>query len=83
MEDCLRRMEIRAEAVGDTFFVEGGRPRPAILDPRGDHRIAMAIAVLGAEVGGVVIEDAECVSKSWPRFWGAMGELGIPVEMEA
>lgn len=40
------------------------------VDPSKDHRIAMAAAVASCGcTGEVAIEDAECVSKSYPAFW--------------
>ena len=39
------------------------------IDPIGDHRIAMAMAVLGTKRGGVSIVDTTCVGKSYPTFW--------------
>lgn len=47
-----------------------GGPAPAPpLDPHGDHRIAMALAVAGCMVPGVRIANPACVVKSWPEFW--------------
>jgi 3-phosphoshikimate 1-carboxyvinyltransferase len=40
-----------------------------------DHRMAMAFAVAGLRVPGVVIDDAGCVGKSWPGFWEVFAEL--------
>jgi 3-phosphoshikimate 1-carboxyvinyltransferase len=34
-----------------------------------DHRIAMAMAVAGLAVGGLVLDDDGCVGKSFPGFW--------------
>ena len=47
------------------------------IDTHNDHRIAMACAVvaLGAE-GETVIHNAECVKKSYPRFFLDLQELG-------
>ena len=48
------------------------RPRPlrgAALDPHDDHRLAMAFAVAGLRLPGVVIMNPGCVSKSYPGFW--------------
>ena len=67
--------DVRVEA--DTITVH---PRPlhaGIIDPEGDHRTAMAFAVIGLGAGGVTIRDAECVSKSDPRFWDRLGEAGL------
>jgi 3-phosphoshikimate 1-carboxyvinyltransferase len=33
-----------------------------------DHRIAMAFAVLGLRVPGVVLDDPGCVIKTCPQF---------------
>ena len=41
-----------------------------------DHRIAMAFGLLGSVAGDVVIEDAECVAKTWPEFWEVFADIG-------
>jgi 3-phosphoshikimate 1-carboxyvinyltransferase len=54
------------------------RPRPlrgAAIDPHGDHRMAMAFAVAGLRLPGVVIVDPGCVSKSFPGFWSELDRL--------
>lgn len=49
-----------------------------LIDPKNDHRIAMAFSVVGLVAEGkTVILDADCVSKSYPGFWDAMGKLGV------
>lgn len=48
------------------------RPAPlhgGSIDPANDHRTAMSFAVLGCGIGGVTLQDAECVNKSFPSFW--------------
>jgi 5-enolpyruvylshikimate-3-phosphate synthase len=35
----------------------------------------MAFGVLGSRVGGVVVDDPDVVSKSWPGFWRMLDEL--------
>ena len=39
------------------------------IDPANDHRTAMSFAALGYGIGGVTIQHAECVNKSFPGFW--------------
>jgi 3-phosphoshikimate 1-carboxyvinyltransferase len=41
----------------------------ATLETHHDHRLAMAFAVLGSVVNGIVVNDPGVVSKSWPGFW--------------
>lgn len=43
---------------------------PSDVNPRGDHRIAMAAAILAAHGDSpAIIHDAGCVAKSYPGFW--------------
>lgn len=39
------------------------------IDPRGDHRIAMAFALVGLRRPGVVVTTPHVVGKSYPDFW--------------
>jgi 3-phosphoshikimate 1-carboxyvinyltransferase len=54
--------------------------RGSTVDPHNDHRIAMACAVaaLGA-VGETMVQNAECVRKSYPRFFDDLRVLGADV----
>jgi 3-phosphoshikimate 1-carboxyvinyltransferase len=79
LAEGLRRMSARVEEFPDGMRVEGrgaGKLRGAKVDPQGDHRIAMALAVagLGAE-GETVILDAGCVAVSFPEFFGTLDKL--------
>ncbi|NOT32080.1 MAG: hypothetical protein HOP15_16660, partial [Planctomycetes bacterium] len=47
-----------------------------VLDPRGDHRMAFAFALLGLLVPGVLVSDAGCAAKSWSSFWSDLEQLG-------
>jgi 3-phosphoshikimate 1-carboxyvinyltransferase len=67
--------DIRLE--GPALVVRGGTLRGGTVGPHGDHRIAMALAVAGLRSGGeVVIEDAGCVGKSYPRFFEDLAAVG-------
>lgn len=43
--------------------------RPVVLSTYGDHRMAMALAVAGARVPNVVIDDPAVVAKTYPGFF--------------
>ena len=47
----------------------------AHVDPRGDHRIAMSLALVGLRRPGVVIDHPEVVAKSYPGFWRDLMKL--------
>ena len=79
LADNLRRMGAQVEERPDGLRVGGrsaGRLHGAEIDPRGDHRMAMAFAVaaLGAE-GDTVIRDAECAAVSFPAFFATLDHL--------
>jgi 3-phosphoshikimate 1-carboxyvinyltransferase len=79
LAENLRRMGAKVEERPDGLRVEGrkaGKLRGAEIDPRGDHRIAMAFAVaaLAAE-GPTVIRDADCVVVSFPTFFQELDRL--------
>ncbi|MFC1980997.1 3-phosphoshikimate 1-carboxyvinyltransferase [Chloroflexota bacterium] len=52
------------------------------IDSRNDHRIAMAFGTLGLVVGGITIEGAECVSKTYPQFWDVLKSIGGDVKID-
>src|SRR5271156_6836010 len=75
----LQAMGAKVTEYPDGLRVEGkssGKLRGAKVDPQGDHRIAMALAVtaLGAE-GDTVIRDSECVGVSFPEFFTTLDKL--------
>ena len=81
VSEGLRRMGIEVAAEADRITITGATPRGAVIASRGDHRIAMAFSILGAIVGDTVIEDAECVAKTYPNFWEILASIGGEVKM--
>lgn len=73
----LQKMGVTVQSTDKSLTIEGTTPMGAWIDTHGDHRIAMAFAVAGAKIPGVVIQNAPVVSKSFPHFWGTIEELGI------
>jgi 3-phosphoshikimate 1-carboxyvinyltransferase len=83
--EMLRAFGVSAEERGDSLFIEGkadSRLSPVELSSAGDHRIAMAAAVLGLVASGPsVIDDADCIAISFPRFVGTLRALGADLEI--
>ena len=68
----------KVQETADGLTVTGvSRLRGGVVDSRGDHRMAMlaAFAALFA-TGPVTLEDAACVTKSYPAFWDDYTRLG-------
>lgn len=72
----LRKTGIRVDELPDGMVIAGGCPHAAVFDCDGDHRIAMALAVAAMAIPGTsTLNDAECVSVSWPMFFKDISRL--------
>ena len=74
----LRKLGIHAEHTDDALRIlaaEEPEPREAALDTYNDHRMAMALAVVGLRRPGVSIKNPACVSKTYPTFWADLAAL--------
>ena len=67
----------KAEATEDTLTIFGTGLTGGTVDSVNDHRIAMATAIAATVCSTpVTILGAECVRKSYPRFWEEYTRLG-------
>ncbi|MCS7097962.1 MAG: 3-phosphoshikimate 1-carboxyvinyltransferase, partial [Candidatus Methanomethyliaceae archaeon] len=66
----------------NTIIIHGPSSlKAAKINPFNDHRIAMASAIASLIAKGEsIIENAECVSKSYPSFFDDLKSLGAKVE---
>jgi 3-phosphoshikimate 1-carboxyvinyltransferase len=65
----LNKMGVVAVAEADRLLVTGGGAHGAKIDTHDDHRMAMSFAMAGLAVPGILIQDPDCVQKSFPAFW--------------
>jgi 3-phosphoshikimate 1-carboxyvinyltransferase len=67
----LAALGVAAHSEGDTLFVEGAEAPPrGLVTTAGDHRLAMAFAVLRVIPGSAVeIDNSRCVAVSYPGFF--------------
>jgi 3-phosphoshikimate 1-carboxyvinyltransferase len=67
----LRAVGADAEELPDGLRVRGNpTPLRGAVRAHGDHRLAMAFAILGAFRGNAIdVDDRACVSVSYPAFW--------------
>ena len=72
----------KAEATDNTLTVYGTGLSGGIVDAVNDHRIAMSAAIAATVcTAPVTILGAECVKKSYPRFWDEYNRLGGNYEL--
>lgn len=76
----FKKMGINISLQEDYMLIHG-RPQvlAATVQSHGDHRIAMACAILALKAKGpVTIEQAEAVNKSYPNFFEQLEAICIP-----
>lgn len=71
-----------AQEEGDDLVVNGdpalaGACVAARIDTHADHRIAMAFALAGLKVAGIVVQDPASTAKTYPGYWDALASLGV------
>lgn len=77
-------LETEKTTDGDEIISWDGGRRPVgevpEFDTYDDHRMAMAFAPVAVYIPGIVINNAEVVSKSYPGFWDDLRAGGFTVE---
>ena len=76
VREGLERMGVKVVEEQDRLTIIGTSPSGAVIDSKDDHRLAMAFSILGLLVGNTVINEAECVNKTFPGFWNILRSIG-------
>ncbi|MEE8556937.1 MAG: 3-phosphoshikimate 1-carboxyvinyltransferase [Myxococcota bacterium] len=76
LEKELPKLGARVEVTGSDLRIEPPtRVNPAKITTYDDHRMAMSFALAGLRTPGIVIEDPECVAKTFPDFFERLQAL--------
>lgn len=78
----LKKLGAKISAGTDTLVIEQSALKPGAVCGCNDHRLAMSLAVAGLAAGGVDVQGAECISKSYPNFIPDMKSLGAKFSIE-
>lgn len=77
----LAKIGVPVEIEGDNVMEWTGRRLPItqmpVFDTYADHRMAMAFAPVALCIPGIIINDIEVVSKSYPDFWDHLRSAGF------
>ena len=68
----LPKLGVRVDEGRDNWTIYPPAPNAylgAAIDTYDDHRMAMAFAVAGLKIPGVIINHPGCVAKTFPDFW--------------
>lgn len=80
MAEGLATLGVALERLPDGLRIRGGPVTGGTIDSRGDHRIAMAFAVLGARASAPLqIRDVQNVATSFPGFVATARAAGLGV----
>jgi len=72
----LVRAGVKVRELDDGLEIHGGRPKGIVVEDFNDHRVAMAMAVLGLGARGkTVIKNERVVAKSYPGFFDDLRRL--------
>jgi 3-phosphoshikimate 1-carboxyvinyltransferase len=66
----LTRLGAEVDVQGDDLIINPPRQiTPAAIHTYDDHRMAMSFAIAATRVAGITIKDAECVNKTYPKYF--------------
>ncbi|MGH8927385.1 MAG: 3-phosphoshikimate 1-carboxyvinyltransferase [Acidimicrobiia bacterium] len=71
----IRRLGGFAQTEGNDLIVGPGDLHGAVVQTYDDHRVAMAFALVGLRVPGVIIENPAVVGKTWPGYFDLLAHL--------
>ena len=82
MAEELKKLGVDTEELPDGLIIKHSKPKPAILDGRGDHRIVMALSIAAmAMQGSCTIGTAEAMSVTFPEYAKLMQNLGANIKL--
>lgn len=85
LKNELKKIGISLKKTNNNFYIAVDKKKTYNLTPikfstYNDHRMAMSFAPLAILMKNIIIEDAECVSKSYPSFWEDMEQINFRIK---
>lgn len=79
----LSALGVTVRELQDGFIISGNTiPGGAVVDPHGDHRLAMSLAVAGlAAEKPVTVLDSDIITESFPEFIPVLNSLGAETKV--
>lgn len=71
----MRKLGGEIEVTADGLIIAPSLVHGGIVETHRDHRLAMALSLVGLACDDVVINNADAVTKSWPEFWTMLNSL--------
>ena len=72
----LRKFGADVRETEDGLRIRPGSPQEgAVIETYEDHRMAMSLALAGLKIPGVVIDNPQCTSKTYPQYFADLKQL--------
>lgn len=71
----LGQLGVRVDEEADALTIYPSSPHAGRINPYNDHRIAMAFAIMGLKVEGIIIDQEQCVNKTFPDFFELLKKI--------
>jgi 3-phosphoshikimate 1-carboxyvinyltransferase len=82
MAEELKKIGVDTQELPDGLIINHSKPKPAVLDGRGDHRIVMAMSIAAMAIeGNCTIGTAEAMSVTFPEYAKLMQNLGANIKL--
>ncbi|MDR0869753.1 MAG: hypothetical protein LBN39_03080 [Planctomycetaceae bacterium] len=70
----LRKFGVNLTEFEDGFLIVPRKHlQPAVIEPDGDPRLALALGLIGLRLDGVKIDSADCICRLYPSFFRDVG----------
>jgi 3-phosphoshikimate 1-carboxyvinyltransferase len=87
MKRELRKLGFVIQDRNDSELIwNGERCQPDLsegIDTYEDHRMALAFAPLAIKFPGIIINNPQVVTKSYPHFWDGLANAGFEIEVNS
>lgn len=85
MESELKKLGVKISSDENNIYIEGNQKYISCGEVFGhkDHRIVMSLSILATLLDKpLIIEGAEAINKSYPKFFEELENLGVKIEKE-
>lgn len=73
----LKRLGIECRETEDGITILPGRAKPAVVQTYDDHRMAMAFAIIGTKIPGIIIDNPLCCRKTFEKYFEVLTNLNL------
>ena len=65
----LTKAGIECRMADDDIYIKPGVVKPARIETYDDHRVAMAMSLMGLRADGIVIDNPMCCRKTFEKYF--------------